>query len=66
MAVATALAHIAEYFFDDFSGDSSKVLGTTSLKDFRTALVSIQKTLPCCETSVTRTSTYDWIVQIAR
>ena len=43
MAVATTLAHMADYFFDDFSGDSSKVLGATSLKDFRTALCKHSK-----------------------
>lgn len=43
MAVASNLAHMADYFFDDFSGDPSKVLGATSLKDFRTALCKHSK-----------------------
>jgi len=38
MAVATNLAHMADYFFDDFSSDPSRVFGATNLRDFRAAL----------------------------
>lgn len=43
MSVATNLTHMADYFFDDFSSDPTKVLGTTSLKGFRTALSKYSK-----------------------
>jgi hypothetical protein len=38
MMVATNLSHMADYFWKSYSGDSNKVLGKKSLKEFREQL----------------------------